>query len=97
MSLDVFVSGFPVCGWGVRDSGCLAGVCAGFGRGLPFLASRGPAFRAKGGEVFVRAHKCVCVCVCVGAGSWAADCTGCEITESLWVGKFFIPESALWP
>lgn len=37
------------------------------------------------------------MCVSVGAGGWAADCTGCEITEFLWAGKFFIPESALWP
>lgn len=37
------------------------------------------------------------VSVCVSGQGWAADCTGCEITEFLWVGKFFVPESALWP
>ena len=87
VSLDVFVSGF-LC-----DCWCLGWSLCSVWEGAFFSCQLRACLGVGEGEGCV----CVCVCVCVKAGSGPADCTGCEITEFLWAGKFFAPESALWP
>ena len=86
MSLNVFVSGF-LC----VTAGVWAGVFAVFGRGLLFLPVEGLPWSGGRGGV------CVCVCVCV----WRLEAGLLTVqgvkSEFLWAGKFFTPESALWP